>query len=187
MLVTPDALVTSSVCIMCLPLPAKTDAMSFSGVARLGIDPICFNDGPTGVANSYKSSQFPAEITYGATFNRKLTYEGGVAMGTEFKEIGITNALAVVCGGLGTRYVPLTGRNGDDELTLLQSLRWTKLGELVTRSLLVVGSHRKEGPRYAGRWCPSYHQALCRKRAGVLASRKSSRLACVVRPDLFEL
>ena len=77
----------------------------FLGVARLGIDPICFNDSPTGVANSYKSSQFPAEITYGATFNRMLTYEGGVAMGTEFKETGITNALAVVCGGLGTTCV----------------------------------------------------------------------------------
>lgn len=31
-----------------------------------------------------------------------LAYEGGVAMGTEFKETGITNALAVMCGGLGT-------------------------------------------------------------------------------------
>lgn len=102
MLATPDALVTSSVCDMRLLLPNETDAIPSSGVARLGIDPICFNDGPTGVANSYKSSQFPAEITYGATFNRQLTYEGGVAMGTEFKEIGVTNALAVVCGGLGT-------------------------------------------------------------------------------------
>ncbi|GHJ89846.1 hypothetical protein NliqN6_6248 [Naganishia liquefaciens] len=82
------------------------------GVARLGIDPICFNDSPTGVANSYKSSQFPAEITYGATFNRMLTYEGGVAMGTEFKETGITNALAVVCGGLGT--TPYGGRNWEN-------------------------------------------------------------------------
>ena len=85
--------------------PSTVLTLHSSGVARLGIDPICFNDSPTGVANSYKSSQFPAEITYGATFNRMLTYEGGVAMGTEFKETGITNALAVVCGGLGTTYV----------------------------------------------------------------------------------
>jgi beta-glucosidase-like glycosyl hydrolase len=74
----------------------------FPGVARLGVDPICFNDSPTGVAGSYKSSQFPAEITYGATWNRQLTYEGGVAMGKEFKATGVTNGLAVVAGGLGT-------------------------------------------------------------------------------------
>ena len=71
-------------------------------MARLGVDPICFNDSPTGIAGSYKSSQFPAEITYGATWNRQLTYEGAVAMGKEFKDTGITNGLAVMCGGLGT-------------------------------------------------------------------------------------
>jgi beta-glucosidase-like glycosyl hydrolase len=76
--------------------------VGFQGVARLGVDPICFNDSPTGVAGSYKSSQFPAEITYGATWNRQLTYEGGVAMGKEFKATGVTNGLAVVAGGLGT-------------------------------------------------------------------------------------
>lgn len=92
---------------------SKTGAKSFvsrvltqpflTGVARLGIDPICFNDSPTGVAGSYKSSQFPAQITYGATWNRMLAYDGGVAMGKEFKDTGITNALAVVAGGpMGT-------------------------------------------------------------------------------------
>ncbi|KAJ9116758.1 hypothetical protein QFC20_000694, partial [Naganishia adeliensis] len=82
------------------------------GVARLGVDPICFNDSPTGVAGSYKSSQFPAEITYGATWNRQLTYEGGVAMGKEFKATGVTNGLAVVAGGLGT--TPYGGRNWEN-------------------------------------------------------------------------
>ncbi|KAJ9094321.1 hypothetical protein QFC19_008006 [Naganishia cerealis] len=80
------------------------------GVARLGIDPICFNDSPTGVAGSYKSSQFPDQITYGATWNRMLAYDSGVAMGKEFKDTGITNALAVVAGGpMGT--TPYGGRN----------------------------------------------------------------------------
>ncbi|KAJ9118115.1 hypothetical protein QFC22_004015 [Naganishia vaughanmartiniae] len=80
------------------------------GVARLGIDPICFNDSPTGVAGSYRSSQYPAQVAYGATFNRFLAYDSGVAMGKEFKDTGVTNALAVVAGGpMGT--TPYGGRN----------------------------------------------------------------------------
>lgn len=72
-----------------------------SGVPRLGVESICFNDSPTGIGSSYKSSQFP-EITYGATWNRQLAYDGGIAMGREFRTAGVNNGLSVVAGGIGT-------------------------------------------------------------------------------------
>jgi beta-glucosidase-like glycosyl hydrolase len=62
-----------------------------------------------GVRNQDNSSVFPAGITTGATFNRRLMYARGYALGEEFRVKGVNVALAPVAGPLGR--APAAGRN----------------------------------------------------------------------------
>ncbi|QRV89391.1 glycoside hydrolase family 3 protein [Ceratobasidium sp. AG-Ba] len=79
-------------------------------VPRLNIPSFCLQDGPAGVRPATFASQFPAEVTVAATWDRKLFYDRAVALGAEFRGKGIHIALAPVTGGpLGRS--PLGGRN----------------------------------------------------------------------------
>ncbi|KEP45069.1 glycoside hydrolase family 3 protein [Rhizoctonia solani 123E] len=79
-------------------------------VPRLNIPAMCLQDGPAGVRPADFASQFPAQITVGATWDRELIYERAAALGAEFRGKGVHVALAPVTGGpLGRS--PLGGRN----------------------------------------------------------------------------
>ncbi|KAI0169643.1 glycoside hydrolase family 3 protein [Hypoxylon sp. FL1284] len=78
-------------------------------VLRLGFPQLCLQDGPLGVRTTDNITAFPAGITTGATFNKDLMYERGVALGEEFKGKGANFYLGPTVGPLGRK--PRGGRN----------------------------------------------------------------------------
>ncbi|CAE6464700.1 hypothetical protein ACGC1H_006033 [Rhizoctonia solani] len=79
-------------------------------VSRLNIPSFCMQDGPAGVRPADFASQFPAQVTVAATWDRNLIYDRAVALAVEFKGKGIHVMLGPVTGGpLGRS--PLGGRN----------------------------------------------------------------------------
>ncbi|OHW92216.1 glycosyl hydrolase family 3 N-terminal domain-containing protein [Colletotrichum incanum] len=78
-------------------------------VPRLGVEPICLQDGPDGVRAQEFVSAFPAGIHLGATWNRNLSYAYGIALGAEFRGKGINVGLGPVGGPLGR--IARGGRN----------------------------------------------------------------------------
>lgn len=78
-------------------------------IPRLGFPSLCLQDGPLGVRTTDNITAFPAGITTGATFNKELIYERGVAMGEEFRGKGANFYLGPSVGALGRK--PRGGRN----------------------------------------------------------------------------
>ncbi|KAI0397051.1 glycoside hydrolase family 3 protein [Xylariaceae sp. FL0594] len=78
-------------------------------VPRLGFPSLCLQDGPLGVRTTGNITAFPAGITTGATFNKDLIYERGVAIGQEFRGKGANFYLGPSVGPLGRQ--PRGGRN----------------------------------------------------------------------------
>ncbi|KAG8687543.1 hypothetical protein FRC11_007059 [Ceratobasidium sp. 423] len=79
-------------------------------VPRLNIPSFCMQDGPAGVRPADFASQFPAEVTVAATWDRDLIYDRAVSLAAEFKGKGVHVMLGPVTGGpLGRS--PLGGRN----------------------------------------------------------------------------
>ncbi|KAE8152086.1 glycoside hydrolase family 3 protein [Aspergillus avenaceus] len=78
-------------------------------VPRLGFDGICFQDGPLGIRFAHYVSSFPAGINVAATWDRKLAYTRGQAMGKEFSDKGADVQLGPVSGPIGRS--PEGGRN----------------------------------------------------------------------------
>lgn len=78
-------------------------------VSRFGIPRLCLQDGPLGLRNTDHNTAFPAGITVGATFDKKLMYERGRAMGAEFRGKGVNVHLGPSVGPLGRK--PRGGRN----------------------------------------------------------------------------
>ncbi|KAK2736662.1 hypothetical protein FQN57_000599 [Myotisia sp. PD_48] len=76
---------------------------------RFGIPRLCLQDGPLGLRNTDHNTAFPAGISIGATFDKKLMYERGVAMGKEFRGKGVNIHLGPSVGPLGRK--PRGGRN----------------------------------------------------------------------------
>ncbi|KAI1497586.1 glycoside hydrolase family 3 protein [Biscogniauxia marginata] len=76
---------------------------------RLGFPQLCLQDGPLGVRTTDNITAFPAGITTGATFNKDLMYQRGVAMGKEFRGKGANFYLGPSVGALGRK--PRGGRN----------------------------------------------------------------------------
>ncbi|BGP13226.1 hypothetical protein JCM10213_005004 [Rhodosporidiobolus nylandii] len=60
----------------------------------------CFADGPTGINTRY-STQFPAEVTTAATWDRDLFTLRGDALGKEYHTMGIQVPLSIVAGPMG--------------------------------------------------------------------------------------
>ena len=69
----------------------------------------CMQDGPLGIRLSDYTSAYPAGITAGSTWSRKLWKARGVNMGVEFKEKGADVLLGPVAGPIGRQ--PEGGRN----------------------------------------------------------------------------
>ncbi|GAA5953317.1 hypothetical protein JCM8115_000490 [Rhodotorula mucilaginosa] len=61
---------------------------------------LCFADGPTGIQSRY-STQFPAEVTTAATFDRDLFYRRAYAEGAEYARLGAQVPLSIVVGPMG--------------------------------------------------------------------------------------
>ncbi|GAA5850987.1 hypothetical protein JCM8547_009149 [Rhodosporidiobolus lusitaniae] len=80
------------------------------GIASANISSICFSDGPTGIRVGLRySTQFPAEVTTAATWDRSLISARAEALGTEFKQVGVHCPLSIVAGPMGRS--PYGGRN----------------------------------------------------------------------------
>ncbi|THC97482.1 hypothetical protein EYZ11_003016 [Aspergillus tanneri] len=76
---------------------------------RVGIPNLCLHDSPLGVRNSDHNTAFPAGITVGATFDKKLMYDRGVGLGEEARGKGINVLLGPTVGPIGRK--PRGGRN----------------------------------------------------------------------------
>ncbi|GIZ42155.1 hypothetical protein CKM354_000543300 [Cercospora kikuchii] len=79
------------------------------GIPRLGFRGLCLQDSPTGIRMTDFNSVFPAGVNVGATWDRKLAYARGKAMGEEHHGKGIDVQLGPVAGPLGR--TPEGGRN----------------------------------------------------------------------------
>lgn len=86
-------------------------------IERLGIPDIVVSDGPSGVRilnerendpKRYETTGFPVETVIGASWNPRLAYAHGRAVGAEAKEYGIDIWLAP---GVNIQRNPLNGRN----------------------------------------------------------------------------
>lgn len=76
---------------------------------RLGFPSICLQDSALGVGRTDNATAFPAGITTGATFNKKLMLARGTAIGAEARGKGVNIQLGPAVGPLGRK--PRGGRN----------------------------------------------------------------------------
>lgn len=70
---------------------------------------LCLQDGPMGLRYTDHVSAFPPGLTTGATWNRALIYDRGVALGLEARRKGVNVLLGPSMGSLGM--MPAGGRN----------------------------------------------------------------------------
>ncbi|KAK5115052.1 hypothetical protein LTR62_001749 [Meristemomyces frigidus] len=78
-------------------------------VERLGFPSLCLQDGPLGLRFVGNATAFPAAITVGATWNKRLMFDRGRAHGLEARLKGINVLLGPSMGPLGR--LPAGGRN----------------------------------------------------------------------------
>ncbi|KAL4879545.1 glycosyl hydrolase family 3 N terminal domain-containing protein [Aspergillus karnatakaensis] len=78
-------------------------------IERVGFSGWCMQDGPNGVNLADLTSAFPSGLSAGASWNKDMMYQRGVAMGQEFRAKGIEVALGPSAGPLGRH--ALGGRN----------------------------------------------------------------------------
>lgn len=76
---------------------------------HVGFPSLALQDGPLGIRNSDHATAFPAGITVGATWNKKLMYQRGKAHGKEARLKGVNVLLGPCVGPLGR--MPAAGRN----------------------------------------------------------------------------
>lgn len=70
-------------------------------IPRLGFNGLCLQDGPLAIRVADFASVFAAGVSTGASWDKDLMYERGVAMGREFKAKGAHVVLGPVAGPLG--------------------------------------------------------------------------------------
>ncbi|KAJ5294655.1 hypothetical protein PENANT_c006G05588 [Penicillium antarcticum] len=79
------------------------------GIPRLGMWGMCLQDSPLGVRDSDYNSGFPSGVNVAATWDKRLAYQRGTAMGEEHRDKGVDVQLGPVAGPIG-KY-PDGGRN----------------------------------------------------------------------------
>lgn len=72
-------------------------------VPRLGIPSLCLQDGPMGVRFTDFVTHFPLGQAAGATFNKKLMYLRGKALGKEHRKKGVHIVLGPTIGPIGLK------------------------------------------------------------------------------------
>jgi beta-glucosidase len=70
-------------------------------IPRLGFNGLCLQDGPLAIRVADYASVFAAGVSTGASFDKDIMYQRGLAMGQEFKGKGSNVALGPVAGPLG--------------------------------------------------------------------------------------
>ncbi|KAJ4363052.1 hypothetical protein N0V83_010170 [Neocucurbitaria cava] len=70
-------------------------------IPRLGFSGLCLQDGPLAIRVADYASVFSAGVSAGATWDKDIMYERGLAMGQEFKAKGAHVVLGPVAGPLG--------------------------------------------------------------------------------------
>ncbi|KAL1649924.1 hypothetical protein SLS58_001300 [Diplodia intermedia] len=80
-----------------------------SPVPKIGYPSLCMQDGPLGIRFAQGVTAFPAGVHVASTWDKKLLYERGVAMGAEAKALGVNVQLGPGSGALGK--IPEAGRN----------------------------------------------------------------------------
>jgi beta-glucosidase len=70
-------------------------------IPRLGFQGLCLQDGPLAIRVADYASVFSAGVSAGASWDRAMMHERGLAMGQEFKAKGAHIALSPVAGPLG--------------------------------------------------------------------------------------
>lgn len=91
-----------------LTLPSRCVGNTGSA-ERVGFPQLCLCDSATGLNSVDNVTAFPPGITTGATWDKTLMYERGVAMGKEFRGKGANIWLGPSVGPLGRK--PRGGRN----------------------------------------------------------------------------
>lgn len=76
---------------------------------RVGFPQLCIQDSALGVRATDNITVFPPGITTGATFDKTLMYQRGVAIGKEFRGKGVNVYLGPTVGPLGRK--PRDGRS----------------------------------------------------------------------------
>jgi len=84
------------------------DGMSTEAVPRLSIPKLVMADGPQGIRAHGPACSFPSGIALAATWDPKLAYEYGAAIGREARARGIHIQLGP---GVNIARTPLNGRN----------------------------------------------------------------------------
>lgn len=129
-----------------------------AAVPRLGWEPMCLSDGPSGVRDFEFVSAFPTGLTLGATFDKDLMYRYGKGVGEEYRDFGLKICLGPMAGPLGK--IGRGGRNwegysNDPYLAAIGMGQVTK-GTQETGTIAVpkhwLGNEQEERRRaYAGR------------------------------------
>ncbi|KAK7751761.1 hypothetical protein SLS62_006246 [Diatrype stigma] len=78
-------------------------------IPRVDFEGLCYSDGPQAFNRADGVSIFPSGVTAGATWDKDLIFQRGVALAEEFKAKGVHVMLGPVSGPLGRN--PLGGRN----------------------------------------------------------------------------
>jgi beta-glucosidase len=84
------------------------DGMSTEAIPRLGIPKLVMADGPQGIRAHGPACSFPSGIALAATWDRKLAFQYGEAIGREARARGIQIQLGP---GVNIARTPLNGRN----------------------------------------------------------------------------
>ena len=108
------------------PLPCVG---TLTAIERLNYTGLCLSDGPAGLARSDGVSVFASGITVAATWDRRLMYERGLAIGEEFRAKGahvhlgyVTLRIFPSCASITNIMQTLRGTHGPP------CSRWSELG-----------------------------------------------------------
>ena len=117
------------------------DGMSTEAIPRLGIPKLVMADGPQGIRAHGPACSFPSGIALAATWDPKLAYEYGAAIGREAKARGIHIQLGP---GVNIARTPLNGRNfeyyGEDPyLTGEMASQW--IGGIQAQGVVATVKH----------------------------------------------
>lgn len=99
-----------SACVTDQPIHQNSLCVGMTGSApRVGFPQLCLQDSALGVRETDNITAFPAGITVGATWDKTLMYERGVAIGQEFRGKGVNVYLGPTVGPIGRK--PRDGRS----------------------------------------------------------------------------
>jgi len=150
---------------------------------RVHIPQLCLQDGPLGVRNTDHNTAFPAGITVGATWDKDLMYQRGVAIGEEFRGKGVNIHLGPSVGPLGRK--PRGGRSKQlSELVAKQQSAndVLRLGRLWLGSCSPGLRGSTVYRRHSEHWRHRHYQAFDCERAGAIPNVQPRQAWHLIKP-----